>query len=140
MKVIHQSGNTHVLAFERGEEVIEGLAIYCGEQGVTGATFTAIGAVNETTLAYYDLEMKQYITKGYSDTHELVSCTGNVSVKPDGSTFVHAHGVIADKEMHTYGGHIQTMTTAVTCEVILQALDTSLTRTHDEDVGLDLLG
>lgn len=125
--------------FERGEEVITSLQDFCEQEQILGAHFTALGAVENARLGFYDLSTKEYVEKNFTEAHELASCVGNVSRKPDGALFAHTHAVLSNREMQTVAGHVFAMDVAVTVELSLRILTAPLNREHEEDVGLDLL-
>ena len=58
--VISSNDNQFVLSFARGEELFESLLSWCEEKGITGATFTGLGAADQLELAYYHLPSKSY--------------------------------------------------------------------------------
>jgi uncharacterized protein len=133
---------TYILRLLRGEEVLATLTDFCKREGIQGAVFTALGAVEKTKLGYYDLATRQYGSKEYEREHEVASMTGNVALV-DGKPFIHVHavlsGIASGTENQCVGGHVFASTVAVTLEVHLAVFNQSLTRSLDEGVGLKLL-
>lgn len=131
-----------VVRLERGEEVFATLMSFCDREGIQAATFSALGAVKDAKLGYYDLATKQYGSKEYKDDHEVASMTGNVALV-DGKPFLHIHTVLSGAapgtENQCIGGHLFAATVAVTLEVHLTVYEEPLTRTLDERIGLKLL-
>lgn len=138
MKLILKDNNTYVLSFKRGEELMEGIREFCREHHIEAASFSAIGAVNEVELAWYDLEAKQYVTVPFKEDMELVSLTGNIS-KIDNDLIVHNHGVFSSKDMGTRGGHVNKAMISGACEVVLNRIEGTIKRMYDNDTGLNLM-
>jgi predicted DNA-binding protein with PD1-like motif len=79
-----------------------------------------------------------YVTYKKEEPLEIVSCTGNVSLK-DGQVAVHAHAVLADMDGRTAGGHVFSDTVIYAGEMYIQELlGTPPERGYDETTGLPL--
>lgn len=135
-----QDGKHHVIILERGEDVIPALEKYCAEHKITAGVFTGIGAVNNIEIGYYDFEEREYHFRHEAGDFEVASMNGNVAVF-EGKPFVHVHAVLSrcDKTLECIGAHIKRASVAVTLEVFLTEVDVSLTRVHDDFIGLKLL-
>lgn len=129
---------SHVLLMLEGEKLIESITGFCREKNITAATFTAIGAVKEAELGFYDLAAKEYRWKKAEAELELDNATGNVAMH-DGKPFVHAHATVSDNEMHAFGGHLKEATVGASCEVFLTPLHGRIERKYDEKTGLKLM-
>ncbi len=129
-------GGRHYVRLHRGEPVMETLREFCREQGLRTARITGIGAVRETTLAYYDLEQKRYLETHLPDLMELVSFTANVT-QLKGEPFVHAHVVVSDRSCVARGGHLVEATVGVLAELILDPVPVAITRRFEEELGLN---
>ena len=134
----------------RGEEVLPSIAAFCEKEKISSAVFSAIGAVKESKIGYYDLATKKYGQKEYPSEMEVASMTGNVAlVYPegtrgvDGKPFVHCHAVLSameeGMENQPIGGHVFEAKVAVTLEVRLTAFQGSIERALDNEIGLKLL-
>lgn len=129
---------THVLLLLEGEKLIESVTGFCREKNITAATFTAIGAVKEAELGFYNLAAKEYHWKKAEAELELDNATGNVAIF-DGKPFVHAHATVSDNEMHSFGGHLREAVVGASCEVFLTPLQGKLERAYDKKTGLKLM-
>ncbi len=129
---------SYIISLKLGEKFNESFLIFCEKEGVNSAYFTAIGAVEQVELGFYDLKNKSYSFKLFENPMELVSMTGNVAMV-DGKPFIHAHGVFSDENFTTVGGHIKDAVAGPTIEIFLVKLDIEMTRKMDEEVGLKLL-
>ena len=129
----------HVMVrLDRGEEVISALTELCKNHGIEAGHLSAIGAVRDAELGYYDLASFSYQTRKLPEIYELVSFLGNVALV-DGEPFVHAHATLGSPDLSLLGGHLMSATVAVTLEVVLTVFDTRFERALDPEVKLKLL-
>lgn len=133
-----QSNDTYIIKLERGEEVLTALTNFAVTQNITNASFSGIGAVEGLTCGYYNLTEKEYHFTDYDQLVEVVSLTGNMTLK-DGQPFIHAHGIFTGTDNQAFGGHIKSMTVGVTLEVVMRTYGTEIARELDEDIGLFLM-
>lgn len=138
MKTIIHSGNSYVLCFERGDELMERITEFCSAEGIAGGFFRGIGAAQETTISWYDIEAKAYKDRVFLEPLEIVSLTGNIALL-NGKQFIHAHAVFSDANMRAYGGHVKKIIVSATCEVLLEPESGKMDRGFAEEVGLNLL-
>jgi len=129
-----QNGAIHHLYFEMGDEVVASLTQYCHDHGVRNARISGIGALREIELGIYQPETKSYHRKVFSETHELLACQGNVTLK-DGEPFPHIHIIIGDHDFNALGGHLFQAEVAVVGEFILEELASQVHREMDPKVG-----
>ena len=115
----------------RGE--IESLA---DETGVDAGWFSALGAVQDAELWFYDQDEQTYRPVEFDEPLEVVSCVGNVSLL-EGERFAHTHAVLSRPSGQAVAGHLDSAT-VFAGEVHLRAFDEELVRTHDETTDLDL--
>jgi predicted DNA-binding protein with PD1-like motif len=133
-----QSGRKLLGRLPLGADLVTAVEQFCAENQITMAVFTIIGAVSSATLGAYDQNQQVYVTLKKQGHFEIVHCTGNVSLK-DEKTFMHAHGVFADVDGKTFGGHVFSKTTVYAAEIFLRELKgTPLVRQYDEQTGLYL--
>lgn len=128
----------YVLLLAEDEKVIESIIGFCREKGITAAQLTAIGAVKEVELGFYNLETKTYKWKKAEADLEIDNITGNVALF-EGDLLVHAHITVSDSEMHAFGGHLKEATVGASCEIFITPLQGKLERRFDEKTGLNLL-
>lgn len=128
----------YVIRLELDEKFSETLLSFCEKESIKSAHFTAIGAVEQVELAFYDLPTKTYSFRHFESPMELVSMTGNISLV-DGQPFIHAHGVFSDKQFATVGGHVKDLVVGPTIEIFLAPIDEKIERKMNDEVGLKLL-
>jgi predicted DNA-binding protein with PD1-like motif len=135
---IGEHGETHVLVFDQGDEVMDGLQRFASEQGLTAAHFTAIGAFSDVTLGFLDPARREYEPIELHEQVEALSVVGDVSLEGD-EPRVHAHVVVGKRDGRAYGGHLLRAHVWPTLEVVLTQAPAHLRRTIDADTGLPLI-
>lgn len=128
----------YILKLERGEEVVESITSFAKQEGIDNALVSAIGAVDKITLGFYELKTKSYHWRDFTGDLEVTSLTGNITLL-EGSPFLHAHLTIADENLNSFGGHLKEARVGVTLEVIIEKLDSNISRKMDREIGLNLL-
>jgi uncharacterized protein len=139
-KQLHEHGGqrTFVLVFDTGDEAMAGLKDFARQQNLRAATFTAIGALQKATLAFFDIETKEYVKIPILEQVEVLSLVGNVSAAED-KPKVHAHVVVGKRDGAAHGGHLMEAFVRPTLEVVLIESPAHLYRQHDEATGLALI-
>lgn len=133
-----QQGRLFVGRLPHGRDLILSVEEFCEDVSIQMATFSVIGAVSSATIGAYDQKQQVYVTVKEEAPLEIVSCTGNVSLK-NGKPFIHAHILLADEHGKTTGGHLFSETIIYAGEINLQELTGKpMERTYDNDTGLML--
>lgn len=127
----------YLLQLFKGEEIFSSLVQFAKDQDLKSGLISGIGAVNEITVGYFDVEKKGYPKNQFKETHELLSCKGNFSLN-DGEPFPHCHIVFCDTEQRAYGGHLFAATVAVTAEFYIITDHQKVVRGYNEDIGIAL--
>ena len=136
----YERGRTFVAKLDYQSDLLEELNKICCEKYINAGYIQAIGAVSSLKYGFYDQNTKEYIynTYAYDESLEIVSCSGNVSVK-DGKPFCHVHIVASDKKGKCVGGHLAAGTSVFAAEVVIQEiLGEDLIRELDETTKLTL--
>jgi len=119
-------------------DLLEALTALCTEQNLNGGVLSAIGAVTNATVGFYDQEAKRYVTVSLDEPLEIAHLAGNVSIK-DGKPFVHAHVVLSRENGEAIAGHLMSPTPVFACEAFIMELGGEpLVREFDELTGLTL--
>ena len=133
-----KAGRLMVGRLSHGKDLLEDILDFAQEKNIKVAFFSALGAVQKVSLAFYNQTSQQYQDLFFDEPMEIASCFGNISTK-DGKSHIHAHGVFANDKGHTVAGHIQPGTILFAGEIFLQELEGEiLTREHDAVTGLFL--
>lgn len=114
-------------------EEVESLA---AEVDADAAWFTAMGAVQDAEIWFYDQDEFEYEPVEFDEPLEVASCVGNVAWL-DGDRFAHTHAVLSRDDGETLAGHLNAGT-VFAGEVHMRTFDTTLEREHDETTDLDL--
>jgi uncharacterized protein len=130
---------TLLIVFDIDDEVSDGLLAVAREHAIAGAYFTAIGALSEVTLGYWEWKSKQYLRLPVREQVEVLSLAGNIALGPDGAPKVHAHIVISKRDGSAHGGHLLDARVRPTLEVMLVEVPKRLQRRLDAATGLPLL-
>ena len=131
-------GETHVLVFDRGDEVMENLSAFAAGKELTAGHFTAIGAFSDVTIGFFDPETKEYEPIVIAEQVEALSLVGDISLEED-EPRVHAHVVVGKRDGRAYGGHLLEAHVWPTLEVVLTESPAHLRRRVDPETGLPLI-
>ena len=138
-KVLHADGErTFALVFETGDEPMEGLLDFAKRERLTSGHFTAIGAFEEATLAYFDWAQKEYVRISVREQVEVLSLVGDIAVE-GAAPKVHAHVVLSKRDGTAHGGHLLEARVRPTLEVILVQPPGHLRRRFDAASRLPLI-
>jgi uncharacterized protein len=138
-KLLTEDGSrTYVLVFGHGDGVMEGLQQFATSHDLSSAHFTAIGALSDAELAYFDWERKDYRRIPVDEQVEVLALTGDVATK-EGSPALHAHVVLGRSDGTAVGGHLVEAHVRPTLEVMLTETPAHLRKRIDEETGLALI-
>lgn len=98
---------TFQLVLDPGEEAVERMSAFAIENGVTLASFTAIGGFEDFSLGFYDLATGGFDEIPFhADQVEVLSLMGEITRWDDGTPRVHGHVVVGRRDGTTRGGHL----------------------------------
>jgi uncharacterized protein len=130
---------TFALVLETGEEVMAALQDFAGRENLSAASFSAIGAFREATLAYFDWDEKIYRPIPVHEQVEVASLNGDVALAPDGSPAVHVHAVLGRPDGTALAGHLKEAFVRPTLEIVLTESPAHLRKKIDPASGLALI-
>jgi uncharacterized protein len=133
-----RSDNRYIVRFEVGEKLPEKLVELARMHGWQSGSIMGLGSVKNVVLGYYDLAKKEYVNFKVDGVVEVVSLNGNLSLV-DGTQFWHLHVCVGDHAGTIRGGHLMSMEVAITVECWIFPSNHAITRTRDEESGLNLL-
>ncbi len=128
------SDETYVFRLEIGEDIVEQIESFCQKQHIVAAEINGIGALKELEIKHYSVDKQEYAKKHYTDEFEICSLYGLVT-----TVGLHAHIVVSNAEMVTFGGHLSKGIVGATCEGTIRVFPQRLNRMHDEKTGLKIL-
>lgn len=131
---------TFALVFDEGDEVIEGMTAFAKREKLDAAHFSAVGAFQDVTLGYFNVENNQYKKIPVQEQVEVLVMAGNVAIKEEHhEPKIHAHVVVGKADGATMGGHILQAHVRPTLEVVLIETPAHLERQIDDKTGLALI-
>ncbi|MBN2340356.1 MAG: DNA-binding protein [Deltaproteobacteria bacterium] len=129
---------THVLRFDKNDEVVETLTRYCRDHAVTLGTVSAIGAAGEITVGYFNTSEKKYHSQTFTGDLEITNISGNISTM-NGDVYIHLHITFADEQCNAKAGHLNRAVVSGTLEMFINETDDSVDRAFSDSIGLNLL-
>ncbi len=130
-------GRSLLVRAEHDSEIICFITELAKKNKIMTASFTAIGALKNAKLGFYDQEKHEYSELVLSSPQEIASCTGNVSLKGN-EPFVHVHAVLSDRNGKTNGGHLLEGKVFAAEVHLIELVGKDLVRKKDAITGLSL--
>ncbi|HTV07721.1 MAG TPA: PPC domain-containing DNA-binding protein [Candidatus Aquilonibacter sp.] len=130
--------NDYAVIFRDGDDPYAGLTQFAAQYHIHSAHFTAIGALRDARLGFYDPERRMYRVIPVDSQVEVVSLIGDIA-ELDGKPAVHMHCVVAFPDGHTLGGHFLSAHVRPLLEVFVTADPVTLRKRHDAATGLSLM-
>jgi uncharacterized protein len=139
-KLVAQSpfGRSYVVAFDIGDDVLSQFAEFLATRRIEAARFYGLGGFARATVAFYDMELKEYLPIEVNEQVEVLSIVGNVATYQE-QPRIHAHCVVGHRDGHTTGGHLLAATVRPTLEIALDEITAGLERTERPEIGIPLL-
>ncbi len=128
----------YAVIFYKGDEAMSGLTDFAIKNKIEDAHFTAIGAVNDATLAWLDPVAKIYHRIPVSQQVEVLSLVGDMS-SFNGKPIVHMHAVLGKPDGTTIGGHVFELDVNPTLEVMVTVNNVPLKRKPDDASGMKVI-
>jgi uncharacterized protein len=140
-KLLHeQSGQrTFAIVLKTGEEVFGSLSDFAKRERISAAQLTAIGALSDVELKYFDWDKKKYETIPVREQVEVASLIGDIALSPEGAPALHAHIVLGRRNGSALAGHLGRAHVRPTLEVILTESPAHLHKRLDPESGLALI-
>lgn len=140
-KLLHQvdGQRTFAVIMQTGDEVMRTLKEFAAHERLSAAQITAIGALSDVVLAYFDWQTKQYQHIPVREQVEVASLLGDVALGPDGRPAVHIHLVVGRRDGAAMAGHLAEAHVRPTLEVIVTESPAHLRKKHDPESGLALI-
>ena len=128
----------YAVIFAKGDEAFSGLQEFAEKYQIQSAHFTAIGAVNGVTLAWFDPQRKMYRTIPIRGQVEVVSMIGDIGLY-QGKPTVHTHMVVGLSDGTTKGGHVLDAQVSPTLEVMVTVDPIAMHKRLDPETDLTLI-
>lgn len=133
-------GQNYIIRLGKGELLVDSLIKFVESKQIKGAWLSGLGGALWAEIGYYDLDKKQYYFEKRDDLVEITNLQGNIAWS-DSRPALHIHGTFSDKDMRAFGGHVKELAVGGNCEILICPWhdETDLTRSIDEETGLNLL-
>jgi predicted DNA-binding protein with PD1-like motif len=128
----------YVVIFYQGDEAFSGLLEFAEKYHVTGAHFTAIGALNKATLGWFDPQRKLYKKIPINGQHEVIAMSGDIALY-QGNPVVHTHMVVGGPDGTTRAGHVLDAYVSPTLEVMVTVDPVAMQKRFDPETHLTLI-
>lgn len=129
---------SHILVLRTGDDALKSISDFSVRNAIEGASFSAIGAFQQSTIAYWNWDTKEYEHIEVPEQVEVLTLTGNVA-RSDPDPRLHAHVILGRRDGSTIGGHLIRATVRPTLEVFFTDYEMRLSRSRDKVTGLWLL-
>jgi len=127
-----------VLVLHTGNDALAAITEFAVRNRIEGASFSAIGAFQEATIAYWNWDTKKYEHIEVPEQVEVLALTGSIA-RAGNDPKLHAHVVLGRRDGSTIGGHLVRAVVRPTLEVFTVDFGARLTRRKDQATGLWLL-
>ena len=140
-KLLHQSEGqrTYAVVLETGEEVMTSLQRFVAAERIGAAQLTAIGALSDLVLMYFDWDKKDYQKIPVREQVEVASLIGDVAEGPDGKPSLHIHLVVGKRDGSAMAGHLAEGRVRPTLGVVVTENPAHLRKVKDKESGLPLI-
>jgi uncharacterized protein len=128
----------YAVIFAKGDEAFSGMLDFAEKYHITSAHFTAIGALDRATLAWFDPQRKMYKTIPVEGQVEVISMIGDIALY-QGKPAVHAHMVVGTSDGTTRGGHLLEAYASPTLEVMVTVDPIAMQKRFDPKTDLTLI-
>jgi uncharacterized protein len=140
-RCVHQSDGqrTFVVVLETGEEVFSSLCAFAKRERISAAQLSAIGALSDAELKYFDWNKKTYQKIPVNEQVEVAALMGDIALSPEGEPALHAHLVLGRHDGTALAGHLGEAHVRPTLEVVLIESPAHLQKMYDPESGLNLI-
>jgi predicted DNA-binding protein with PD1-like motif len=128
----------YAVIFGKGDEAFSGLSDFAEKYHVTSAHFTAIGALNGATVAWFDPQRKMYKKIPVAGQVEVISMIGDIALY-QGKPVVHTHMVVGRSDGTALGGHVLDAYVSPTLEVMVTVDPIAMQKRLDPETDLTLI-
>ncbi len=140
-KLLYECDGRRVFAvvLETGDEVLSSLGDFIRSENLSAARLTAVGALSDVVLRYFDWDSKDYRDIAVDEQVEVAALVGDVAVDPEGAPTPHIHLVVAKRDGSAMAGHLGTAHVRPTLEVMVDESPDYLQKQVDPSTGLALI-
>jgi predicted DNA-binding protein with PD1-like motif len=138
---IHESDGQRTLAviLELGDEIAASLKEVARDRQINAAQLSAIGALSDAVVAYFDWQTKEYEEIPVNEQVEVAALLGDIALDQKGEPTLHMHVVLGKRDGSAIAGHLAKGDVRPTLEVVITESPGHLRRKHDPQSGLALI-
>lgn len=138
-KILNVKGErTIALVLDAGDEAMGEITRFAESNHIRAARFTAVGALSEAVIGWFDVDRRKYEEIPVRDQVEVLVMAGDIALD-GGKPKVHAHIVLGRRDGSTCGGHLLSARVRPTLEVMLEESPAALVRRFDPRFGIALI-
>src|SRR5512133_1058934 len=117
-------------------DLLQSLNKFAAAHDIKAGIIQVMGSLIRARLSFYDQEVHAYSELDFDGAHEVVSGTGNISLR-EGVPATHLHIAVADREGKVVGGHCLRGCTVFAVEFVIWPFKgTAPQRIPDRKTGL----
>lgn len=139
-KLLHEAHGqrTYAVILASGDEVMTSLKDFVSREKITAAQISAIGALSDVVIQYFDWEKKDYMKISVREQVEVASLLGDVA-EMDGKPALHLHVVVGKRDGQAMAGHLGEAHARPTLEIIITENPAHLRKRYDPASKLALI-
>lgn len=130
---------TFVIVFDTGDEVVSGLEAFARKHRIDGARLTAIGAVSEASVGFFDWRKRTYKRSDLREQMDVLSLLGYLTIDEQGNHKVDVQAVFSCENGTVRGGHLIAAKARPTLEVMAIASTLALHQRLDPSAHVPVI-
>ena len=127
----------YFISLSKDEYINETLLDISNKESIKSGWISGVGAMYEIEVGYFDVDKKDYIRKSFPGDYEILSISGNISIK-EGNRFIHTDVTFSDENFNVFGGHLFDAKIAAAGEFMINTCNFEIKRKFNKDIGLHL--
>ena len=125
-----KDGTKYYISLNRDVYINESLLKICNDENIQSGWISGVGAIYDIEVGYYDIHKQDYLKKTFDDDYELLSLSGNLTVK-EGNKFIHTHITFSGTDFKAYGGHLFDAKIAAAGEFMIDSGKVNINRKYN---------
>ncbi len=133
----NKQDSKYYITLDKDEYINKSLLLIANNEKIKSGWINGIGAIYDIEIGYFDINKKDYVKRKFNEHYELLSLSGNISVKEE-KKFVHTHITFSGTDYKVIGGHLFDAKIAAAGEFLIDSSDSEIKREYNRDIGLHL--
>ena len=133
----NKQDSKYYITLDKDEYINKSLLLIANNEKIKSGWINGIGAIYDIEIGYFDINKKDYVKRKFNGHYELLSLSGNISVKEE-KKFVHTHITFSGTDYKVIGGHLFDAKIAAAGEFLIDSSDSEIKRKYNKDIGLHL--